>query len=60
VWNLLIETKKEYIMEKKKEYTEPDMKVVNLASQVQPLCGSCEGENCGPFGLAPHEQDPIA
>jgi hypothetical protein len=47
-------------MEKRKEYTEPEMKIVNLVGKVQPLCGSCEGENCGPFGFAPHEQDRIA
>jgi len=48
-------------MEKRKEYAEPEMKVVNLVGKVQPLCGSCdEGDSCGPFGLAPHEQDRIA
>jgi hypothetical protein len=43
-------------MENKKEYIEPEMKVVNLVHQVQPLCDSHNGE----FGLAPHEQDRIA
>ena len=55
-------TKKEKIMEKKKEYAEPEMKVVNLVGKVQPLCGSCGlDDNCGGgFGYAPHEQDRIA
>ena len=44
-------------MEKKKEYTEPDMKIVHLERQANLLADS---ENNGPFGLAPHEQDPIA
>lgn len=49
-------------MENRKEYIEPEMKIVNLVSQVQPLCGSCGGdENCGGgFSFAPHEQDPMA
>lgn len=46
-------------MENRKEYTEPEMKIVNLDSQVQPLCCS-GGENCDGFGFAPHEQDRIA
>ena len=44
-------------MENKKEYTEPKMKTVHLENQVNLLEGS---ENNGEFGLAPHEQDPLA
>lgn len=44
-------------MENKKEYTEPKMKIVHLENQVNLLQDS---ENNGPFGLAPHEQDPLA
>ena len=49
------------LMEKRKEYAEPEMKVVHLDAQINLLDGSCEdNETCGPFGLAPHEQDPLA
>ena len=36
----------------KKEYSAPELTVVELADQLQPLCGSCSGEECE-FGLAP-------
>lgn len=50
------------LMEKRKEYAEPEMKIVQLASQMNLLEDSCEGDDCthGPFGLAPHDQDPLA
>ena len=49
------------LMEKRKEYAEPEMKVVHLDAQINLLDGSCEdNETCGPFGLAPHDQDPLA
>lgn len=46
-------------MDQKKNYTEPEMKVVNLEAQ-NLLLECSESQNCGDFGLAPHEQDPIA
>ena len=50
------------LMEKRKEYAEPEMKIVQLASRMNLLEDSCEGDDCthGPFGLAPHDQDPLA
>ncbi len=49
------------LMEKRKEYAEPEMKVVHLDAQINLLDGSCENEeNCEGFGFAPHEQDPLA
>ena len=48
-------------MENKKEYTEPEMRIVHLERQTNLLDDSpCPGANCEGFGLAPHEQDPIA
>ena len=49
-------------MEHKKEYIEPAMELVHLDTQINLLGSSCPDgvENCGEFGLAPHEQDPIA
>ena len=44
-------------MENRKEYKEPEMKIVHLDAQVNLLDSS---EHDGPFGLAPHEQDPLA
>lgn len=44
-------------MKNKKEYSEPKMKIVHLERQANLLEDSA---NNGPFGLAPHEQDPIA
>ena len=49
------------LMEKRKEYAEPEMKVVHLDAQINLLEDSCvDVEHCGPFGFAPHEQDPLA
>ncbi|MBR4785620.1 MAG: hypothetical protein IK012_10285 [Fibrobacter sp.] len=48
-------------MENRKEYNEPEMKIVHLAAQNNLLDTSCpDSDGCGPFGLAPHEQDPLA
>lgn len=49
------------LMEKRKEYAEPEMKVVHLAAQINLLEDSCEDvENCGELGFAPFKQDPLA
>lgn len=50
------------LMDKRKEYAEPEMQVVHLATQINLLGGSCEDDDaCNePFGFAPHEQDPLA
>ena len=48
----------------KKEYTAPELTVVEMECQSQPLCASCEGEfgceNEAPFGLAPTSNDHLA
>ena len=45
-------------MENKKEYAEPEMKIVHLDARINLLDGS--DETGGELGLAPHEQDPLA
>lgn len=45
------------LMENRKEYIEPEMKIVHLDAQVNLLSESAENTE---FGLAPHEQDPLA
>lgn len=48
-------------MENKKEYAEPEMKIVHLDAQINLLDGSCENEeNCGELAFAPFKQDPLA
>lgn len=48
-------------MENKKEYAEPEMKIVHLDAQVNLLDGSCEeGDTCGELGFATFKQDPLA
>ncbi len=49
---------------KKKEYTAPELAVVEMGHQVQPLCGSCEygceDDPPSPLGLAPTSNDHLA
>lgn len=45
-------------MENRKEYIEPEMKIVHLDAQVN-LLDESSAENTE-FGLAPHDQDPLA
>ena len=45
--------------EQKKEYTAPELTVVELADQLQPLCGSCSPEGCDvEMGFAPTMRPP--
>lgn len=40
--------------EQKKEYTAPELTVVEMGYQVQPLCSSCPEEGCSlEMGFAP-------
>ena len=43
----------------KKEYSAPELTVVELADQLQPLCGSGDYDG-GEFGLAPTSNDHLA
>jgi hypothetical protein len=43
----------------KKEYSAPELTVVELADQLQPLCSSFEGDGAE-FGLAPTPNDHLA
>jgi len=45
-------------MENKKEYAEPEMKIVHLDARINLLVES--DETGGELGFAPHEQDPLA
>ena len=45
---------------KKKEYSAPELTVVEMGRQVQPLCGSCVDEFCDQLGLAPTPNDHLA
>ena len=47
--------------EQKKEYTAPELAVVEMGYQVQPLCSSCPEEGCNmEMGLAPTSNDHLA
>lgn len=47
--------------EQKKEYIAPELTVVEMGRQVQPLCGSCPPEGCDvEMGFAPTSNDHLA
>jgi hypothetical protein len=48
------------IMKNKKEYNAPEIKIIKVKHQT-PLLDCSQTDGCtDDFGLAPHEQDPIA